>query len=372
MFHQWLSSQDNVLFWRKPMASEKLDQLISNQSIQESIAGNKKNHQKYAYIESQIVMDYALLIDFKLRQAFNSLVKQDFENPVGFERKEQANANQRQYIAVRDYFQFFVNHEMSQYPKGSDAQVNAFRRWVAISDLLLQRHCYEGFIIITSALQVLGTPYLIASLPKHLQENYTLHSELALFDGNHKTIRAYMLTHKSRKDFSPLLFTQHAITILIEAIAQLRCQQFALNAKKKMLLEEICKLSVLYYQTNEKKYHNAIAALIQARTRITNQIVDLSKIIHHHCEQRSVLVAGILKEQHIPFLNELPVYLEQTYTQIKNRYQHTKTNNNTLRKPTSSLAERSSDLYTKKLLPSFWQRRGQSADEFWATAFKLG
>ncbi len=360
-FKEFLSKKENLAFWNQPLASEKLDRLISNPKIQKSIANDKKNQALYAYIEQTIVKDYASLIDLKLREVFKILTIKEFEEPGGFERKEKSSLRQKRYFETRQHLEFFLKHDINQH-NNPDAQLNAFRRWIDISNELLKRHCYEGFLLIFVNLQLMAKPNLLEGLPENSR---TIYKHLLLISATHKNhaaLRNYIQLNSKHDDFFPLLFWYHAIMSLNESISKLEDQSFKLTRLKTNLNDRIAVLK------KEKPHSKELDSLTKERNKLRKELGIIIDNIDDQIEQRDKILEDITKAKLEP-LTSIPVNLEQTYNQIKTK--HTKDQIDKAREmfKTNPKNEPSSQLYKNKLLPSFWLRRGKSADKYWEEVF---
>ncbi|VEB30463.1 Uncharacterised protein [Legionella pneumophila] len=228
-FRTCLTTKDNKFFWQKPLASERFDKLIADRKFQKSIAHSRKNQLMYSFIESKIASDYALLIDTKLREQLKQFTLDDFNDISGFERKEKSNSRQQSYFKLRQELEFFLKNDIQQHKSCPDAQLNAFRRWINISDLLLRHHCYECFLLVFVNLQLIADKQLIDGLPVSVRNNYNQLCQLSSPIGNHSTLRHFMNTHQSESDFTPLFFTYHAIGALDESLESLKDKEVLLK-----------------------------------------------------------------------------------------------------------------------------------------------
>lgn len=388
IFRNWLNDSNNQQFWLKPIPSEHMDKLISQVPFQKSIAGSKKNQLIYSYIENKIVLDYTNLIDLKLRGVFKNLDKEEFREPNGFENKAKSSLQQKQYFELRDQLEFFLKHDIQQHQTNPDAQLNAFRRWVEVSDSLLKRHCYEGFLLIFINVQLIAKPHLINGLPPGLQQNYQELCRLSAPDRNHSALRQFIATNSNERDFTPLIFSTHAITMLNESIINIRQQELLLKSRRKEVYREIIRLQgdldpVIFKTINNliedhqkiprqlRTGHLYLIDLLRENRRIPRQIKRNHGILAEQFEQRSNLINLIEKEQsYNP--KTIPDYLEKTYNRITSRYKKNKLAQ-LMDVPTPELVSSRnaipSRLYSQHLLPSFWHRSGRSVDKHWNEVF---
>lgn len=367
-FQTYLEKQENSLFWLKPLPSRKMDVCISDPKIQHDIA--KNGHLPFiVYVERTIVFDYAMLIDQKLRLAFNGLTREEFKNPEGFERKDRSSKNQAHYYNVRNHLEYLIKSEIQQ--ENPDAQLNAFRRWVMIAQELLNRHCYEGYLLVAVHLQLNATPQLINGLPKSIRKSYSDLIQLCASDKNHCALRNHIKAHQQKHDLPPILFWHHAMTVLNCSMERHQTNIDALRAQKEKLKQDIAQYVFKFNDPNPL-------------THLKNDLVSVRRKIGKHIRsfnselrQKNRLLTEIENAQaiHGRLLNE---HHEGTYSLIKHEYEakiDCAYNTPCLSARASQRSEAqkatpSSTLYSNKLLPSFWSRKCRTAESLWGEAFQ--
>ncbi len=387
-FRNWLNTRSNQQFWLNPIPSEQFDDLISNSAIQKSIADSKSNQLLYSYIENRIVLDYANLIDTKLREVFYTLNIDEFKDPSGFERKEKSSTNQTNYFELRNQLEFFLKQDIQQHKANPDAQLNAFRRWVEISDSLLKRHCYEGFLLIFVNLQIIASPNLINGLPRGLQENYHELCRLCAPGSNHSALRKFINKNTTEHDFNPLIFTYHAIAVINESIINIRQHEILLKGRKKVVSKEIRRLQKEmdtheFNQINDLLAHHQkipdelragnsyLIDLLRESKRIPKDLKRNNRVIKEQHQQRTNLIHLVQKEQAYK-IKAIPDYLESTFKRLSFRFNKHKIEelmNISTPEPVSARNAPTSELYSRHLLPSFWQRAGKSQKNHWDDIF---
>jgi len=332
-FRIWLSKKENAFFWIKPLASEKIDLLITDPDIQKSIEKNKSNQAFYAFIENSIVSDYALLIELKLRHAFKCLRLDEFENPSGFERKEKSSLKQQKYFNTRNTLEFFLRQDINQHGH-SDAQLNAFRRWI-------------------------GLPASSRSIFKSL-------CELSSSDKNHSALRHYIQINQTKTELEPLLLRYHAIILLNASMDNLQ-------DRKATLLKQNNKINKSIIICKKDPDHKKLEQLDIERLNIRTQLNSVSKQFKDQLKQRCTILEKVLAAQQV-IVAEIPLNLEQTYKQVCARYNKHEVTLIRQSKDSILLDKNKnvvSDLYSNKLLPSFWNRRGKSAEQYWQELFSM-
>ncbi|HAU4260396.1 hypothetical protein [Legionella pneumophila] len=387
-FRTCLTTKDNKFFWQKPLASERFDKLIADRKFQKSIAHSRKNQLMYSFIESKIASDYALLIDTKLREQLKQFTLDDFNDISGFERKEKSNSRQQSYFKLRQELEFFLKNDIQQHKSRPDAQLNAFRRWINISDLLLRHHCYEGFLLVFVNLQLIADKQLIDGLPVSVRNNYNQLCQLSSPIGNHSTLRHFMNTHQSESDFTPLFFTYHAIGALDESLESLKDKEVLLKKQLKHLNKKLNHLrravtpeviDIIYEflknkQQIPKKMMERRGHLIQLLEEVGcvgKQLKQIQINVQEQLEQRANLVGLIIKEQKTT-PRTIPDYLEKTHNIIQHRFNKQSIATVKLPNPVEPTTEKilsSSSLYKSKLLPNFWNRHGKSSSSYWEEVF---
>lgn len=368
-FRSWLSKEENQFFWQQPLPSEKLDNVLCNQDIQKSIAKSRKDQEIYGYIENMIVINYARLIDYKLREAFKSLTLDEFKNPSGFECINKSSQAQKNYFELREQLEFFLKNDIQQHKGNPDAELNAFRRWIEVAQMLLQRHCYEGFLLIFTNIELISRPELINSLPKVTRNNFLHLCELNSSNANHGALRAFMKSHRNTNDFSPLIFNCHAITSLNEANIRLRERLLILNFDKKELAAQISRA-----KKNPDKEDLNVAYDIQKLSRekraMSREIKKIEFVLEEQLKHRERILGAVKQEQQQP-LRAIPAHLEKTYSQIKKRFVAQKNDEDKFVGEKARISRSlSSTLYSDKLMPSFWKRNGITQNQHWESIFK--
>ncbi|HFS5638493.1 TPA: hypothetical protein ACH0PD_000941 [Legionella pneumophila] len=387
-FRTCLTTKDNKFFWQKPLASERFDKLIADRKFQKSIAHSRKNQLMYSFIESKIASDYALLIDTKLREQLKQFTLDDFNDISGFERKEKSNSRQQSYFKLRQELEFFLKNDIQQHKSRPDAQLNAFRRWINISDLLLRHHCYEGFLLVFVNLQLIADKQLIDGLPVSVRNNYNQLCQLSSPIGNHSTLRHFMNTHQSESDFTPLFFTYHAIGALDESLESLKDKEVLLKKQLKHLNKKLNHLrravtpeviDIIYeFLKNKQQIPKKMMErrghpiqLLEEVGCVGKQLKQIQINVQEQLEQRANLVGLIIKEQKTT-PRTIPDYLEKTHNIIQHRFNKQSIATVKLPNPLEPTTEKilsSSSLYKSKLLPNFWNRHGKSSSSYWEEVF---
>ncbi|KTD75169.1 hypothetical protein [Legionella waltersii] len=366
-FRHWLDNKVNDHFWNKPLASRYIDKAISDKKIQRSISASKQNQIRLSCIESIIASDYARMIDVKLRELYKSFRLEDFKDPSGFEKRERSNLLQQDYFQTRGHIEYFIKKEIYQNDLSADAQLNAFRRWINIADLLLRRHCYEGFLLVIVNLELISNKKLIMGLPEGVKNNFAKLCALSLPDYNHSALRKFMSANQDERDFTPMLFNYHAITVLNESLSNLISLKRQTHKDIKRLSRNIIKLEKTMQDDPSSQYDY----LLRERGDKASFLSAIKLQITDQFRQRKALLSSIKKEQGATY-TQLPDYLVQTYRRLRKehtKYQLKLHSQDNPPEPPSARDTTPSQLYKSKLLPSFWARSGKPPEKYWDEFF---
>lgn len=358
LFLSWLTEKKNTFFWRTPIASEKLDDALSNSEFQASIVGSRDNIQSYAHIERVIAKDYASLIEIRLRQVFLTLPLSDFKNPEGFENKDKRSPEQVKYYYIRDYLENFVKQDLRK-STSPDMQLNALRRWIDISNQLLKRHCYEGFLMVFANVANHGKDHLINGLPACYRDAYNHFLTLATPINNQSGFRNHIAKNKHDDDLYPLFLWFKDINALNISINDLRDQQKSLKDKAK----ELHGLAVSFEPTPSKmrKLQSDKRCIMRELRTVERKLYEQEVQVNNILED--VKKAKKYKVRHTTDnLRLLEQEIQCRYELVKDKPPST---------PTSARNSPTPTLFTNQLLPSFWTRRGESAEKFWENLYKF-
>jgi len=341
------------------MPSEYLDNALADPKTQKALVTHKWSRLFHLYLENRIVDEYALLIDVKLREAFKLLTLDEFKSPCGFECKDKSSEAQQYYFKTRNYLEYFIKQDIKQHDN-PDAQLNAFRRWVSISEQLLNRHCYEGFLLIIVNLQLIEKKHLVEGLPLSHQKLYKQLCELSDGRKNHSALRNYMNTNKSKQDFFPLLLWHHATGTLNESQNKLHNGVEELTERKDNINKKIAHLKKCH---SKHRLHKAK----KERSVINKELRAYSLAEKENNYQRKKILREIkaAQKQPLPRIDEAQ---QRTYEELIERYRKETSElsrRNIPSEPSSSRTIEPSKLYSNKLLPSFWSRKGLSQDKYW-------
>lgn len=389
-FRAWLKEDRNREFWLQRLASRRIDAIISDPQIQKSIANSRTNQLRLSAIESKITSDYALLIDSKLREIYSQFPSEDFERSSGFEGKNKSNLLQQSYFETRGHIEYFLKSEIKLNSRGPDAQLNAFIRWINIADLLLRRHCYEGFLLVVVNLDLISNETLVNGLPDSLRDRFNRLCALKSPDRNHTALKNYIKEHQNSRDFTPLFLNYHPILILNESLALLLEKKKKAAKDQKRIIASISELenregpdliALMQYRLSKNlnlpaKHHRQRSFFTELRTILEEQetnesyLLRLNEEMAHQIKLREDILLTIEREQKASYA-PLPLYLNQTYNLIAKEHKKyiMQDASNIVSNNSPGVDNTPSTLYSSKLLPGFWNRHRKLVETYWEGFF---
>lgn len=336
------SKTNNISFSiTNPMPSSYLDDLISNPSMLFLLGSDSGFLLTFIRLEKKVANDYALMIDTKLRAIFKRFDIDYFSNPIGFLGQVKPNLLQREYVEIRNQFEHLMQKEI-KYQKNPDVQLNAFRRWIDIADDLLQRHCYEGFLLISVNLLVQARDFIIKGLPDYYQKKYECFCTLIHPRSCHKNLKNYIKNNRSKNDFCPIIFWVQTLNSILETISDKK------NGLELLLRDKIV--------LNKKDQKHKIAILHSINILETKKTEILLKILAEQNQK----------------LETLPTHLDNTFNQMRSSY-----NKDSIKEarvdfsstPKTPIGQMPSSLFSHKLIPPQGSSGTQTREAFWQEAF---
>jgi hypothetical protein len=365
-------------FWEQPVTSKTWDEAIANPVVQQDIA-NKKDQGLYALVEQKIASDHAMLVDNLLRASFLNIPISDFRVASGFGNPAKASAAVKNYNEVHAYLSFFVKQDIGQHINSPDARLNAFRRWVSVSSLLLENGSYEGFVLVFTNLQVLATPQLEHGLPLPLLREYNRMCQLNAPIKNQGALRQHIDEQAHEKSLSPLLLRFRDINTLNETLETLQDRKAHFTKRIELINKNISKRIEDGEQSEElQSYLDEKKAKLARFQRI---IKRKEKTIDELLLARENILISIANEKRQP-ADALSNHLQGIYREIRKDYAHEaakekEKENDEVITPSSAPAsprghqrERTSTLYSEKMLPGFFSRGRVSPDKHWEEVFQ--
>jgi len=363
--------------WEQPMASKELDKAIATRDVQRGIAHNKENHQLYGFIENNIVIDYAQLVDNKLRSAFLNIPMNDFRTASGFGNPAKANAGVKAYYEAHANLSFFVKQDINQHKGSPDAQLSAFRRWISVSSLLLKDGCYEGFQLVFTNLQALATPQLEHGLPLALLREYNRMCQLNVPYQNTAALRHHIEEQGHERSFTPLLLRFRDINTFIENIEQTQDKKDRFTRQVQILDNKISRLTRKIEDNPDSETLKTLLAEKKAKLARCHRIIKkANKVIDCFEEARMGVLVSIANEKS-QTAAALPEYLERTYSKVRKSYKSEDENttvsadsHSAPASPRGHKREKTSTLYSEKMLPGFFTRDKASPDKHWEEVYQ--
>ena len=183
-------------FWLKENPSKKLDHLLANEHIRQSIQTDELSHRSWQKANHVVSGSYAKLINTALRSAVLNLKIEDFLNPEGMMMIEKSSPAQHAYLQTHKALSEFIKKDILQHKKPISAQ-SALCRWIRIAAHLREQQSYDGLCLVMATLNSadLCNLSLIDNLPK---------TEQHLFDELTSLISPYKNFANYRKEIGAL------------------------------------------------------------------------------------------------------------------------------------------------------------------------
>lgn len=332
-FLAWYNKHKNFL--SQPLPSKTWDQRVTDSQFQAEVTGSHTAQAFYAHTEAKIARDYAKLFDTQLRKAFGGLTKNDLENPVGFSNIEKASPGLKKYFECRNILEHFISQDICEHTH-RESQLHAFRRWISITEVLLNDHNYEGACLVLLRLSQIDTDLKLSKeLPSYSQKILDTLNNLIYPSRNFAALRNHMLLNKNHKNLPPTFLLSKDMTFFNEVLGE----------DKDLKIESLT--------PDHPSYDNLV-------------------------RKASLLEALFPKEK--PRLYKLPQYLEHTFDTMSVSYhveqsrhhdEELKNIENTAKPQCDSTITNCSpqiqptNLYTQKLLPTLWNRRLIDQHKYW-------
>lgn len=310
-FHSWLGKHSDPAFWKQPLASTTLDQLLKDKKMRVAIDKSEKNQKYYSALNHEIAKDYAQLIDTKLREAINSLNLGDFDNLDWYEKIARANIRQKNYHNVRSVLEHWIIQDVEQHTHIA-SKLSAFKRWIKISECLLTSHCYEGFFLVFPQVHSLAKPNYLNELPEMLLQDFKEFDKLCSPVANFKCLRQYIIQNKHNRDLPPILLWYQSFNRLNESVQQVSASTKEIEEKVQGLDRSLSNLQLDDADTNELQ----IDSITLERNRTSKDLMKLQENIGGLTDQRKLILNEIKFVIEHSFVMPIPDYLEQSYHQL--------------------------------------------------------
>ena len=163
---------------------------------------------------------YAKIIIIQLNNAFADMAKDDFRVPKGFGNREKASPGLNAYLDLRGLQTDFIRADIIKYDK--DMRVNAFRRWISVVEILVNKKHYQGAFDVLLVLDSINDEYKLSEyLPTYCQVTFHRLMQLVSPMSNFRLLRQCMAEAKSKNDnpvFIPFAIMAKDITNLNEQL----------------------------------------------------------------------------------------------------------------------------------------------------------
>ncbi|BCA95663.1 hypothetical protein TUM19329_20240 [Legionella antarctica] len=359
-FINWYKS--NKLFLREPLASQEWDKRISDPLSQKALQTSESVQKIYRATEALLVHDYADLVDGQLRKVIRTLKSKNFSDPSGFSDLKKASQPLKNFFACRDILEKFISDDICGHSK-REAQLQAFRRWVGIADLLLKKHHnYEAnSLVIMRLLQVDSELRLSNELPKNTKKDYNQLCSLLFPSQNFKVLRSHIQENLHPKSFPPVFLLAKDMTSLNEVIGEKHrfSKSKDLNPSDNsydnvVLKEQMLEKFILTKMQTRKKLKPHLTSTFNLLTEQYN--AQLTPIKSASIRPRSHSAQAEFPKQKPKATDQRAGYKRQPSKSIDA--------GNTSPIPTQAGPIQPTELYTKRLLPSFWKRKCNE-DSYW-------
>ncbi|KTD62351.1 RasGEF domain-containing protein [Legionella shakespearei] len=198
--------------------SQEWDKKTTEPEVNAVIAGSKSIRKLYKQTERSLANDYAQLLDFKLREAFQNIDRKDIANPAGFSDISRASRELKNFFECRKIFEKLIADDIAGHSERA-AQISAYSRWVVIAKLLLKRHNYEGASLVLLRLSQIDMRLGInKELSPGTQKSLDSLNKLIFPHKNFKDMREYIRSHQTKNDLPPTFLLSKDMTFLNEAL----------------------------------------------------------------------------------------------------------------------------------------------------------
>ncbi|RUR05116.1 RasGEF domain-containing protein [Legionella sp. km772] len=180
------------------------DKITNEPTAQKAIRKSAQIQACYAYIESNLAHQYAKIITTQLNNAFYQLNRLDFMVPKGFSDRKKGSVQLQDYLRVKDLQEQFIRTEILK--NNDDARIHAFRRWIAVVEILVKRHHYEAAFNTLLTLSTLDDQYKLSRhLPSYNIEVFDSLLKLVSPMGNFRVLRQCIKEARG-KNTTPVIF----------------------------------------------------------------------------------------------------------------------------------------------------------------------
>ena len=351
-FLSWFSL--NNRFIDSPLASQKWDkEVMSSPVFSEAIIKSRSVQKIHKRIETQIIHDYADLLDIPLRRAFQKIKRNDVANPVGFSNIERASPELKNFFECRKIFENFIANDIKGHSTAK-AQITAFARWVNIAKVLLKNHNYEAFSLVVLRLSQIDMELkLNRQLPEDTKKTLISLDKLVFPSKNFKDLREYIDAHRGDNDFPPTFLISKDMTFLNEALGDDK------NLNSKEILKThpsyanvVRKEKMLAKLFSSKHTQRVLPLHLQTTFTTISQQYEQNKEdnLEHQSRKRSKSA-----DNHLP--KPLPTETEESNLPQRSRSKSMDTHLEKSRASEKTISEEQSlKIHSKKTRSSFWQK----------------
>lgn len=163
---------------------------------------------------------YATLLDIQIRNAFQKLKHSDFNNPAGFANLKNASHELKHFFECRKIFEQFISDDITDHIQQKD-QLRAFKKWMNIAEILLQKHNYEAYCLVVYRLSQIDMDFKLSQ--KLSSKNNNSFNALETFTSpanNFTVLRRHMESNQNPRKLSPSFILSKDITTLNEVLGK--------------------------------------------------------------------------------------------------------------------------------------------------------
>ncbi|EHL30047.1 RasGEF domain-containing protein [Legionella drancourtii] len=272
---------------------------------------------------------YATLLDIQIRNAFQKLKLSDFDNPAGFANLKNASRELKSFFECRKIFEQFIGDDITENTQQKDP-LRAFKKWMNIAEILLQKHNYEAYCLVVYRLSQIDMDLKLSQeLSTKNRNSFDTLESFASPKNNFSALRRHMESNQDPRKLSPTFILSKDITTLNEIQGkdkESRQKETILSQsapQKRHNIPDLSKHLKNTFKLIAERYHSKQSEVVMQETSQQLLVKPLSII-----QRESVGSHAVSK---LPKASNLPKSEWQSSTPIYN-------------------------IYGQKISPSFWTR----------------
>lgn len=164
--------------------------------------------------------EYATLLDIQIRNAFQKVKLGDLKNPTGFTNLKDASQELKNFFACRKIFEQFIHDDITESAQ-QKAQLRAFKKWMNIAEILLEKHNYEAYCMVVYRLSQIDMDFKLSDeLSSKNKQRFKVLETFASPASNFTALRAHMKSNLDPRKFSPTFLLSKDLTSLNEVLGK--------------------------------------------------------------------------------------------------------------------------------------------------------